>query len=266
MDVNPIYILCLILSLMIFSISSKIIKQTIKRYQRLALSVTSLVLALVSLSIPITYVLNSVGENPLYATFRAYPYTELLIVLFAPLMGCVNGLLTTHKNNSVVTGLCLIIMLSYVSLPFAKPLIRPLQKDLQNKWSNDVALQSSASTCGPSSLATIFKYYGKEDTEANIAKQAYTSASSTENWYLARYADDQGFNYQFLTIAELDKVPTPAIIGVRLGSMGHFITLLNKHNGLYEIADSLSGKSFLSLEQFNQQYRYTGFVLNLTPR
>lgn len=262
--VNINFIFSLALGLSLFFISTNTTKLLNTPHRRAVLMGGSLFLALISFIIPITYVIGTIGENPTYAEFRAYPYTELLVVLFAPCAGVINGLITNKKANPVLTSLCLMVMVLYVSSPFIKPLIRPLQKNLQNKWQDNVAIQSTGSTCGPSSLATILNYYGKQDTEANIAQHAYTSSSSTENWYLARYAHSQGFDYQFLTVAKLDQVPTPSIIGVRLGYIGYFIVLLGTKNGLYEIADSLSGRAFLTERQFNQKYRYTGFALHIT--
>lgn len=266
---NPNFILSLLLGLLLFFISTKIAKLIAKPQNKIIFLVISFILALISLSIPAAYLSDLIGANPIYAQFRTYPYTELLVILAAPFLGVINAWLADKKISSslnrVLTGLCLTVMLLYISLPFIKPLIKPLQNNLANKWQDNVAIQTTPATCGPSSLATILKYYGKEDTEANIAKQVFTSATGTENWYLARYAHSQGFDYQFLHIEDLASVPTPAIIGVRLSNFGHFITLLNYQNGIYEIADPLTGRTLLTQEQFNHKYYYTGFVLYIKP-
>lgn len=259
----PNFILSLLLGLLLFSISTKLFNSINKLWYKIVFLIISFILALISLSIPATYLIGHIGANPLYAQFRATPYTELLVILAAPFTAVFNSWLTKKTCSTqtwTITCLCLITMLLYISLPFIKPLIRP-QTVTNTKWVDNVVLQTTPATCGPSSLATIFKYYGKEDSEANIAKQAFTSATGTENWYLARYAHSQGFDYQFLHINDLKKAPAPAIIGVRLGSFGHFITFFGYHNGIYEIADSLTGRAFLSDEQFHHQYHYTGFVL-----
>ena len=261
MPFNPIFLLSALIGLILFYVSNKVFKVTNKTITKAWLIILSGILALISLVIPLAYLSDIVGANPQYAQFRAYPYTEMMVILSAPLVGIVNGRLTSKKPNRLYTCLCLMATLVYISLPFLKPIIRPLQHNLNNQWKDAVAIQTTASTCGPSSLATILKYYGKEDTEANIAAHAYTSASGSENWYLARYAKSQGFSYQFLQEPELAKVPTPAIIGVRLGNAGHFIVLLAHKNGQFEVADPLSGKEILSLAQFNHKYHYTGFVL-----
>lgn len=263
---NPVFMLSLVLGLILFVVSSKVFKVMDKPISKTVLIIVSALLALISLIIPMAYVSDVIDAHPQYAQFRAYPYTEVLVILFAPLIGLINAWLTRRQPNRLYNCLCLMVMLVYISIPFLKPIIRPLQHDLENQWKEGVAIQTSASTCGPSSLATILKYYGKEDTEANIAAHAYTSGSGSENWYLARYAYSQGFNYQFLHEPILAKVPTPAIIGVRLGSIGHFIVLLAHNNGLYEVADSLSGKEMLTLAQFNAKYRYAGFALHISPQ
>lgn len=257
------FILCLLSGLVLFFIFTNLFRSLDSQFKRILLLLVTGIFAVFSFTIPIAYFSDVIGSNPLYAQFRSYNYTEMLVVLFAPFIGTINGWFTARKHNSFYTCVCLVVMFLYISSPFLKPLIRPLQHDLKNQWKDDVAIQSTASTCGPSSLATIFKLYGKNDTESNIATYAYTSSSGSESWYLARYAHEQGFNYQFLQEPELAKVPTPSIIGVRLGIIGHFIVLLAHKNGMYEVADPISGKETLTLDQFNRKYKYTGFVLNI---
>lgn len=263
MTFNPNFILSLVLGLVLCIFSIKIFK--LIKTQQTKIIVVCFILALISLTIPLAYLSDLIGANPLYSQFRAFPYSEVLVCLIAPLVGVIIvqlGHSTRHLGfHNLFNALCLAMMLVYISLPYIKPLLRPLQTNLNNKWLDNVAIQTTPSTCGPSSLATIFKFYGKEDTEANIAKHSFTSATGTENWYLARYAHNQGFTYQFLNEPILDKVPTPAIIGVRLGYIGHFITLLSHQNGVYEVADPLTGREWLSVKQFYQKYHYSGFVL-----
>ncbi|WP_434777071.1 cysteine peptidase family C39 domain-containing protein [Neisseria sp. Ec49-e6-T10] len=231
--------------------------------------IVSFIFALLSLSIPVAYLSDAIGANPLYAQFRATPYTELFIVFFSPFTGALSSYLANHCNHSKPRHisrliLCLLITLFYTSIPFIKPLIRPLpQHTIGHQWFKGIALQTTPSTCGPSSLATILKGYGTVDTEANIAKQAFSSSTGTENWYLARYAHQQGYQYRFLHEPELGKVPTPSIIGVKLGRIGHFITLLGHNGDTYTIADSLDGLHHLTTEEFKQRYVYNGFVLHI---
>lgn len=267
---NPNLIVSVLLGILLFFITQWCFKSLCYRRAEIMFIVGSLFLALISLLIPIAYLSDMVGANPMYAQFRSLPYSELLVVAVVPLVSLIMLWCKVKINStfgkSFTAGLCMVMMLFYISIPFIKPLIRPLTITLADKWQDGVALQTTPSTCGPSSLATIFKYYGKKDSESHIALQAYTSASGTENWYLARYAATQGFHYQFLHEVELAKVPTPAIIGVKLRHFGHFIVLLSNQNGFYEVADPLIGKIGLSIEEFESKYQYTGFVLYISQK
>ena len=262
---NPNFFLSLLLGIVLFLVSAKFFKTPHSVLGKCLVLIVGFILLLISLSIPAAYLSDLIGANPLYAQFRAFPYTELLVVLISPVTGALSGWLATQRTQSKASiyRACLLITLFYISLPFIKPLLRPLSPDIGNQWVEGIALQTTSSTCGPASLATIINRYGQTDTEANIARQAFSSSTGTENWYLARYAQRQGYQYQFLHEPELSKVPTPSIIGVKLGKAGHFITLLNHHNGTYAIADSLSGLQHLTAEAFKQKYLYNGFVLHI---
>ncbi len=267
MAVNPNFFLSLILGSILFLVSAKLFNKLHSILNTRIFLIICVILALVSLSIPAAYLSDLIGANPYYAGFRSFPFTELLVVLAAPLVGAVAARLATQKTNSAskrsVYRICLLITMLYISLPFIKPVLRPLQKDIGNQWAGNVVIQTTSSTCGPSSLATILNYYGIKDSEANIAQHAFSSSTGTENWYLARYAKLKGMQYQFLHEPELSKVPTPSIIGVKLGRVGHFITLLDHSDDSYTIADSLSGLHQMTLTEFNQKYLYNGSVLHI---
>lgn len=219
------------------------------------------ILASMSLVILLPYLSTRFGENPAYANFRAQPYTELVICLVAPFAGWLSTI--RHADKRSVLWFCLVCMLGYVSLPFIKPVIRPPEQ-ITEKWKNDIAMQTTPSTCGPASLTTILTRYGDTVSERKIAEGAYTSGSGTENWYLARYAASKGHGFQFLHEPDLSQVPRPSIIGVKIGHYGHFVTLLDRNMQAYLIGDSLSGPHWLTPEQFAEKYRYTGFVLHIS--
>ena len=57
-------------------------------------------------------------------------------------------------------------------IPFIKPILLPVKaySKIENKWQDNICIQTTNSTCGPSSLATLFKFEGIEKTEEEIAK------------------------------------------------------------------------------------------------
>lgn len=284
--VNPNYYLALLLSPALFFASGRLFSQLQSRAGKRRYIAITLIMALVSLTIPAAYLSNAIGENPGYAQFRALAYSELLVCLSAPFAGIVCVGITSILSKAdgkrwlkrSIYLLCLFTVLGYTSLPFVKQLAKPRPfypnaATLGNRWVDGVALQTTPSTCGPASLATILARYGGAETEAEIAVQAYSSSRGTENWYLARYVEQLGYQYRFLTEPNIAKVPTPSIIGVNVNRMnragnpsraGHFITLLDSSDGYHLIADSLSGLHRLTPEEFKQKYRYRGFVLHIT--
>ncbi len=122
-------------------------------------------------------------EMPIwYFEYRAIPAIELL----SSLVGLPVGYLM--RRFFIGVKLSVPATLLFVSVPFLKPIISPINNELQNRWIDAVCLQSCGSTCGPASLATIFNYYRISKTEEEIAKECFSCASSTEIWYLIRYA------------------------------------------------------------------------------
>lgn len=60
-----------------------------------------------------------------------------------------------------------------------------------------------------------------------------------------------------------DTVALPALAGVRLGAVGHFIAILGKKGNLYQIGEPAQGPSELSAEDLVKNYDFTGFFLSV---
>ncbi|SQI34441.1 Peptidase C39 family [Leminorella richardii] len=260
MFINPNFYLALPLAAALFFAGRALGSASVAISLRRTAGAVFFLLALVSLSIPLTYLAGSLGENPAYANFRALPYAELTVCLAAPFVGRLSLLLPLNRGIALL--FCLVITLGYVSLPFIKPIVRPAG-EIVEQWRDGIAIQSTSATCGPASMATLMHRLGVSATQSEIARQSYNSGSGTENWYLARYAKSQGFSYRFLNEPDLENVPVPSIIGVRLGRVGHFITLLSKEGATYTVGDSLDGVHQLTEAEFKQRYRFAGFVLQI---
>ena len=154
-------------------------------------------------------------------------------------------------------------------IPFVKPFIAPLNYDgLLDHWRDDVCIQSGPSTCGPSSTATILKRYGVNVTQQQIAREALSYQGGTECWHLARAIRKRGFAVEFhIEHGGLpDKVPAPAIAGVRIGDIGHFIAILEQNGDQLVIGDPMHGRSEASREDFLRDYDFTGFFMTIEPK
>lgn len=173
---------------------------------------------------------------------------------------------TGFDRKMTVMGLCLVIAVILVLIPFIKPIILPVKPfvHFQDRWRNGVCLQSGGSTCGPASLATLLSLYGTRKSEEEIARNVYSSASGTENWYMIRYARNLGFKVTCFYEKDYEKAQFPSIIGTSLGKIGHFVVLMDRRADVYVIGDSLIGRMELSREKLNRRYKFEGFVFCLT--
>ncbi len=233
---------------------------------RLILTVLFLALALPGVSF-ILYYLHMIQEPVWYVELRSISNFEVL----ASLMGLFFGFAAFKKRrvfgfNLKLLNICLfVICMGLIFIPFCKPVLLPLDKSkLNNRWIDGVCLQSVGSTCGPSSFATVFLYYGISRSEKEISQGAYSCSSGTENWYLIRYARKNGLKVECMYKDTLQEVPFPSIIGTRIGQLGHFITVFGKESGKYIIGDSLKGRLLLSQREFDERYAFEGFVMHVT--
>ncbi len=130
-------------------------------------------------------------------------------------------------------------------------------------------MQTSSITCGPCAAASILFDYGETVTEKRLAQQAFTSRSGTLNWYLARAIRSYGYRVTFAAPSTLADVQAPAIIGVKLGHVGHFLVFFgkNKNTGKWIIGEPLNiGKTELSDSEFHQRYTFDRFAMTVKKR
>jgi hypothetical protein len=211
-----------------------------------------------------SYYFRLMGEPLWLYRLRTVPGTELL----ASMAGILAGL-TQHywiprlKLSSLGRKMLMLVVLVFVlSLPHLKPVLRPLKREsLKDRWENGVCLQSTMSTCGPASVATILRKLGTNVSERELADEAWTSDRGTENWYLARALNRRGFKTTFTS--EGSSAEPPALLGVRLSQYGsgHFIALLDRIENKLVIADPMEGCSTNSIVELNDRYEFTGFAL-----
>lgn len=268
--INPNWYLSLLLGFVLFYIvRSKYQKH--KKYQPVML-ILSVLLFLVTLLFPMSYIGDYLTNISLYTHFRTLPFVEVLIVFAVPLFACLSvhfseessGKIAARKNK-MIRRVCLGLGVIYISSIYIKPVIRPINTyGAQERWLNDVCMQSSSSTCGPACLATIIHSYGPSKQEMEIAKHTYSCGSGTEIWYLLRYAKKLGFDYQLAQAQSISEVRTPAILGVNtFYGAGHFITVLENDEGTYYIGDPLEGDLYLTESEFNEKYQFTGFAVSI---
>lgn len=179
-------------------------------------------------------------------------------------VGVVGGFFATLLPR-LLLALPLLGVMTISVAPILKPLIGPLaESEMKDKWDGEVCLQSTGSTCGAASTATILKLLGVEATESEIAKEAHSYSGGTEAWYLARAARSRGCDVEFdFGSGFSPEGGMPAVVGVRLGSIGHFIPVLGREGERFVIGDPLQGREVLTLEELEKRYDFTGFHMRV---
>lgn len=199
-------------------------------------------------------------EPDWYFQFRSLAGTELLVVF----LGVAGGLVATLMPR-VLLFLPLLGVAAFSIAPIIKPFVGPIPAgSLQDEWDGGICLQSTPSTCGAASTATILKQLGVDSTESALAAEAHSYTGGTEAWYLARAARSRGFDVDFaFTAGFTPELGLPAVVGVRLGTIGHFIPILGQEGDQFIVGDPLRGRELLSREELEERYDFTGFHMRI---
>jgi hypothetical protein len=214
------------------------------------------------------YYLKFFGEPIWFYEFRSAPFTELSASGAGFIAGLLHGRFSTGDRFRRIAGRWFFPGILGIGLlvPYLKPIVRPpVWKQFQDRWSDDVCLQTSESSCGPACAATLLRRLGKSATEEEIARASFTSRNGTENWHLARALRARGQQVQFV-FEPGTNWPYPAIAGVRLplsANTGHFIAVLDRVGDKYVIGDPLEGKLVKSQAELRDSYEFTGFFMTV---
>lgn len=225
-----------------------------------------LLFAAVGVLIP-GYYLKWFQDAPWYCQFRSWPLSELS----AAGVGLLAGLMSVwiEKYPLVTRPFLLAILTLGIIAPYLKPVLAPLQVELETKdsWRDGVCLQSTSATCGPASAATLLRAAGIPMSEAQIARECHTYSGGTENWYLARLFRRQGFDVEYVKLDLLSgALPVPSIAGVKVGGAGHFVALIAETDTTYLTGDPLVGRHEYRKEDILKSFQFTGFFMKVTKR
>jgi hypothetical protein len=263
MQVNPLFVPTLVGSAALFWLGLALQKKFHARRGGPFLWASAVVLACPGLLF-VLYYAHMFDDAAWFYNLRAVPYTELL----ACGLGLAAGVLQswwepeTFGEKMVAPGLIFLLVL----VPFVKPLLDPLDiSKLKDRYAGEVCLQSTFSTCGPASAATLLRSFGKIASEKELAHDSFTSRGGTEIWYLARALGKRGVRTSVVIRPGASAaIPSPAIAGVVLpGNAGHFIAILNTDRQRITIADPLKGKLVVASADLAHYYRFTGLFLVL---
>jgi hypothetical protein len=262
MNVNWLVIPTLALALLLFMVGERSIRCCRTRTGKLATIATWFALGVPGILLSLYY-LHWFDDAKWFYEFRSIPFTELTAAGAGLFAGGLSGLLSGRRLAS--RGFLVAILTLGIIVPYLKPVVAPVPSSrFLDRWRDDVCLQSTPSSCGVASAATVFKALGVRVTEREIARECFTYLGGTENWYIARAFRRRGFavNYRIGRGVPAD-LRTPAIAGVRVGGVGHFIAVMENAKETFVTGDPLVGRREVSAADITNAFDFTGFFLEI---
>jgi len=265
MPFNGLLIPTLLLAFVLFFVGRNAARRCRTPISRAGVVMLCLVLGIPGVMFPVYY-LHWMKDSVWYYEFRSIPFIELSAAGAGLSAGALAELL---KGSKLFSALGLMILLALgIAVPYLKPILKPLPPDsFSDRWSEEVCLQSTPSSCGPAAVATVFKTFGINLREEEIARECFTYQGGTENWYLARAFRKRGLSVRYRIEQNLSPdLKTPAIAGVRVGNFGHFFAILGKTADGYITGDPLVGRQQIPVGEMEQQFDFSGFYMEVGAR
>ena len=250
----------------LFFVGAALGKKATARPIRTRLFLASVVLAAPGLLFVLyyTHLFDNAGW---FYSFRVLRFTEFLPAGIGLLAGLLYSWFEPESlGEKLVLPTALMVL---VLIPFVKPLLDPIELNrLRDRCDGEVCMQSTFSTCGPSSAATLLKAFGQAASERQLASECLTSRGGTEIWYIARALERRGFRTRVvIQLPDELSPPSPAIAGVVLpGGAGHFIAIMDETSDEVTIGDPMKGKLLVKRAALRNIYRFTGFFLVIQPK
>lgn len=265
------YLIILAIALALYALGMRVAKRA-SLPGRVVLLLLGVVLSLPALIYTIYY-LNLYDDASWLLSLRSAPLAEYYAAGLGLLIGCLTAWLPGSRLARLLKhGSLIPFLVFWLIVPFLKPLLTPLSLfTMKNEWHDGVCMQTTPSTCGPASAATLLHAQGLQVTEAQLAHLSWTSLTGTENWYLARALRSLGCRVRYVQTAENpDPIPYPSIAGVRMGGPhgpGHFIAIIGKENERYVVGDPAAGAGKMMMPPYDHPYYYfTGMFMVVERR
>ena len=228
MNINPLLAPTLIVGLALFWLTTAQRAWPASSWKRGVLAAGAIVAAVPGVLFDLYYA-HLFDRAGWFYQFRSIPGTELTAAGLGFTIGALVNLLPVRTRR--IRGLGAVAVAAALLVPYIKPIIAPLDlSSLRNRHDGPVCLQSSGSTCGPACVTTLLRHAGISATEAQMARECYTSGTGTENWYLARTLRRHGLvdSHYVILHPNPTTLPYPSIAGLGFGRSGHFVTVLDK--------------------------------------
>jgi hypothetical protein len=260
MNLNWLFIPTFLVALLLFSVGRQSIRRCQTQKRRICIFTIWILMGLPGV-LMVLYYLHWFDDAKWFYEFRSFPFSELTaagVGLFAGALAELAG-----GSRRISSPFLMTILFLGIVVPYIKPLVTPIPSNrFSDRWQDEVCLQSTSSSCGAASAATVFRALGLSLREQDIARECFTSLGGTENWYIARAFGRRRclVNYRIGEGLPSD-LQTPAIAGVRVGGAGHFIAIISSTNGMYVTGDPLVGKQTVPSNQITKVFDFTGFFM-----
>jgi hypothetical protein len=263
MNFNLAAMPALLLTALLFWAGTSSRRRLISPAARWFLLIAALMIALPG-SLMVLYYTHLLDNAKWFYDFRTLRYSEISICG----LGFVTGFLYSWAEPESFGEklVWLVGLFVVVCIPFIKPILDPIALDkLQDHCPDRVCRQTTFSTCGPASSASLLLALGQQASEKEIARDSLTSKGGTEIWYLARAFRRRGFKTHFaLQPSNQISPPSHSIAGVLLrGGQGHFIAILSNNGDSVDIVDPMKGRFTVSTGALNGLYHFTGFFMTV---
>lgn len=262
MNLNWLVIPTLATALLLFFVGQRSVRRCRRHKGKFAISLLWFVLGVPGFLLPLYY-LHWFDNATWFYEFRSLPFTELTAAGAGLFAGALAELVVGPK---LVSRLFLVVVLCLgIIAPYMKPVLAPVAtRRFSDRWQDGVCMQSTPSSCGAASAATVFRALGMNLRELDIARECFTYLGGTENWYISRAFRRRGCMVKYrIEEGFPSDLRTPAIGGVRIGGVGHFIAIVDNANGVYVTGDPLVGRQDVPAGHIRKKFAFTGFFMEI---
>ena len=196
MNLNPAAVPAILLAAPLFWLGMTLQRRTQSRVLRLLVVLIGAVIAVPGFLL-VAYYTHLFDSAGWFYAFRMTRFSEISMCG----LGWITGFVYSWIDPETLGGKLFwpAALFALVSVPFIKPVLDPIDLDkLQDRCPGGVCLQTTYSTCGPASSASLLQTFGQDASEQQLARESFTSKGGTEIWYLARAFRRRGFRTNFV--------------------------------------------------------------------
>ena len=210
-------------------------------------------------------ILPKIAPERLEFLYSTYLGVELQIAGGFVLLGV---LVSKYREtlSQRVLGDVLAVTLAYFTLanPVQFAIAAEEIKALDYRVVDGVTLQGTHYTCMPASLATVFRLWGLEYTEGEVAYALRTSFQGTDRLrvrgVVKTLGKERGLEAKVIDTnwEELSRLNVPAILDTYSGNIPHASALLGLDAEQVTAGEPLKGRIEMTTSEYTKRWRWTG--------